>query len=387
MKKHIVSIALLVCGIFLFNSAATGSESAVPDRFKRFDPNSKLKIDYTDVSSLFDAVVLKTGRSNRTKASSAQSQTGTRMKITINRSTVNEGNRFYFEVFENSAQNQQTLQNIRNRLENIPAAMPLEKFSRDEQLAYWLNLYNITILDEIVKLYPERELEDQLVGRKSFLSKKVLTIAGVPLSLNDIQFTILKQNYDNDPVVIYGMFQGIIGGPNIRKSAYTGKHVYGDLIDNAMEFINSNRGTDTKSERVFRVSSLYERNAVFFPDFETDLTGHLLTYLEGEQRGELRTATKIQADIDDWTITDLYGSDRNLGGSLANSNVALGTTGVTSKMTSKASTSRYTPAVTQRLNELNQKRIEERTGVVTVEELGQSSENAEAGNSVDKEGK
>jgi hypothetical protein len=36
------------------------------------------------------------------------------------------------------------------------------------------------------------------------------------MSLDDIQFTILRQNYDNDPLIIYGLYQGNIGGPNIR---------------------------------------------------------------------------------------------------------------------------------------------------------------------------
>ena len=116
------------------------------------------------------------------------------------------------------------------------------------------------------------------------LSKKLLTVAGMPLSLNDIQFTILKQNYDNDPLIIYGLYQGYIGGPNIRKRAYTGADVYRSLANNAIEFTNSNRGTYSKDEKVFRVSSLYERNRVYFPDFNSDLSKHLLVYLEGYER-------------------------------------------------------------------------------------------------------
>lgn len=53
------------------------------------------------------------------------------------------------------------------------------------------------------------------------------------------------------------------------------------------------------------------------------MTEHLLTYLEGEERVELHAATEIKADINDWTITDLFGSSRNLAGSLATSNAAL----------------------------------------------------------------
>jgi len=390
MKKYKLIVSFLVFAFVSFNATAGTTLSTVPEPFREFDDNSKLTIDYRDLDSLLDTVVLNTGRSDRKKAPRAESETGTRMKVSINRATANEGNRFYYEVFDNNAENQQTIAKIQNRLESIPNAIPLEKFSRDEQLAYWINLYNITLIEEIVKIYPEPNLKDLLVGKDSVLSKKILNVAGVPLSLDDIQFTILKQNYDNDPLVIYGLYQGIIGGPNIRKSAYTGKYVYADLIDNTMEFINSNRGTYSKNSRTFRVSSLYERNAAFFPDFDTDLTGHLLTYLEGDEHAELQAATKIKTDINDWTVTDLYGSSRDPGASLANNGAALDgavSGSNSSRLTTKSVVAtRYNPAVLQHLNELKAKKEAERTGTVTIEEMGEATAESSATDQNDQEG-
>ncbi len=142
-------------------------------------------------------------------------------------------------------------------------------------------------------------------------------------SLNDIQYTILKQNYDGNPLVIYGLYQGIIGSPNIRRSAYTGKTVYDALTDNAVVFINSNRGTAIKNAEKFRVSSFYERNEAFFPNFQTDLTAHLSQYLEGDELAALETASTLYTDINDWTVTDLGGTRREVGGSLATNNAAM----------------------------------------------------------------
>ena len=381
MRKHIYLGWVLASGLFSISAAALAADSSVPAPFQGFDENSRLTIDYRDLDSLLDAVVLNTGRSDRKKAKSTQSPTGTRMKVKINRSTINEGNRFFFEVFHSNPENQQTLGRIHNRLQNIPGFTPLDKYSREEQLAYWLNLYNTTMLVEILKAYPRPELESLLVGEESILSKQTLMVAGVPLSLNDIEYTILKQNYDSDPLIIYGLYQGIIGGPNIRKSAYTGRYVYADLIDNAVEFINSNRGTESRNDEVFRVSSLYQRNAAFFPDFNDDLKVHLLTYLEGDERDELRNATVIEADIDDWTVTDLYGSTQTVGGSFATSNAALGGS-VAGRTSSRATgktavTSKYSPEVLQHLAELNQKKEREKTGVVTVEEAGTTADDHE----------
>jgi hypothetical protein len=245
------------------------------------------------------------------------------MRANVKRSTINEGNRFYFELFQELEGSTELLQNIQKNLEGLPSEVPLEYFSRDEQLAYWLNLYNVTLINEVVKVYPERKLKKLLTGKKSILKEKLLNVAGVPLSLDEIQYTILRQNYENNPLIIYGLYQGIIGGPNIRKGAYTGANVQRLLADNAAEFVNSNRGTYAKDEKVFRASSLYDRNREYFEDFQPDLKKHLLVYLQGPERSELQTSTTIKPDISDWTVTDLYGSYPQLGGSMASNSAAL----------------------------------------------------------------
>jgi hypothetical protein len=323
MTRQIYSGILLLCGVLVACGGAYAADSTVPEPFQRFDDSSGYTIRYADLNAVLKSVVVDTGWSNREKAAPTRAKTGTRMKANIKRSTINEGNRFYYEAFRDDEVTRQLLREIQKNLEGLPTEAPLEYFSRNQQLAYWLNLYNVTLINEIVKVYPERKLKKLLTGKNSILAKKLLTVAGVPLSLDDIQFTILKQNYDNNPLVMYGLYQGIIGGPNIRKSAYTGANVQRNLANNAAEFINSNRGTYAKSEKVFQASSLYDRNRGYFNDFQVDLKKHLLVYLQGPERGELEAASTIKPDISDWTVTDLYGSYPQLGGSLAENSAAL----------------------------------------------------------------
>ena len=130
---------------------------------------------------------------------------------------------------------------------------------------------------------------------------------------------------------------------------------------------------------------------MFFKDSDPDLTGHLLRYLDGEEHDELQAATTIKPDINDWTITDLYGSFRNLGGNFANNNAAL-VGSVSNSQTARLSSqtpavSRYSPAVMAQLDELSKKRAESEreVGVVTVEELGQFSDETDAVNNGGRE--
>ena len=323
MKFHLKTLIPSFCGLFLSCTLALAADSPVPEPFQGFDNDSTFTIKYDDLTNLLKAVVVDVGLSSREKAAPSQAATGTRMKASVKRSTINEANRFYYETFAGNDEAKALLIGIQKSLEDVPTQAPLKYFSRDEQLAYWLNLYNVTVLNEIIKEYPQRSLKKLVTGKDSILAKKILNVAGIPLSLDDIEYVILKNNYDSDPLIIYGLYQGYIGSPNIRKRAYNGYDVYQSLKNNAYEFINSNRGTYPKDEKTFRVSSLYERNKAFFPNFNEDLSKHLMAFIEGDEKADLQSAKGIRADIDDWTVTDLGGTYRDMGASFADNNAAL----------------------------------------------------------------
>jgi len=400
MIKRIVFLSVLSIGLCAAN--AFGAANVVPEPFRGHDEDSVFTITYGDVDAVLRTMVIDTGRSTREVDAPEPPSTGTRMRTKVSRTTSKEGNRFYFEEFDDNEEYQNALHNVRLALEAIPGRMPLEHFSRNQQLAYWLNLYNITVIDELVKIYPERDLKKELVGKKSILEKKVLNISGVELSLNDIQYTILAGNYSDNPMIMYGLFQGNVGSPNIRKRAYTGENVHRYLQDNAEEFINSNRGTYTRNGD-FEVSSLYERNRLYFPNFNQDLKQHLMRFIEGPERGELQAASELYPDIDDWTIADVYGTYRKIGRSFTDNKAALhdsvvsfqpsgqgGTTATnfsmaSSSMVAKAPPQRqFSPQVMAHLNAIKAKEEAAnlvKEGRVTVEEMGvapDSSDNSEA---------
>ncbi|MDX2417501.1 MAG: DUF547 domain-containing protein [Xanthomonadales bacterium] len=387
--KRLVPVILLVLGFCAEFEIANADDSAVPEPFRGYDPSSTKTINYDVLTQWFDYLVVDIGLSDRRSAYSGRVQItprlGTRIGPKVNKTTIFEANRFFFESFEDNEKARQVLTDVRDSVAQIPDHTPLEYFTRDEQLAYWLNLYNMTILNEVVGVYPTRDLEELLVGEESILSKKLLTVAGIPLSLNDIQYTILNENYDNNPLIMYGLYQGIIGGPNIRKEAYTGATVYRALEYNATEFINSNRGTnrDIGKYKVQKVSSLYARNNVYFPDFNADLSAHLLKYIggEGRKQGLKKAKTTLKPVINDWTVTDLWGTFPEVRNGIAYNPAALLNAIVSisgggfSTFLSKANQ----PGMNRRSNimqyllVINMKRVRtnEKNATVTMEELGE----------------
>jgi len=308
--------------MFMMLPLVVAAETKTFQQFNCSTPDSTLAMDFHYVNDLLDSSVLDMGRSKRTYGRGNIASTGTKLKQKVHRSTDNEGNKFSYELFQ--VQTQRTnLSIVRKYLEDLPNQRSLCLYKKQEQLAYWLNLHNIVLIDEIVKKYPIRNLKPLLTGTDSILTKKNIAISGTALSLNDIRNKILMTEYGKNPLIIYGLYQGIIGGPNILKQAFTGKNVYQLLKHNASEFINSNRGTRLNNGDVTYVSSYYQRNADYFPNFQNDLEQHLLKFAEENLREKITHSKLLKPKINNWNITDLYGTIKTYGIGLMTNQAAL----------------------------------------------------------------
>ncbi|MEW9799473.1 DUF547 domain-containing protein [Alteromonas sp. CYL-A6] len=315
--KRLLTTTLLVATLGLNVQAAPSPEY---DVFMQADNASELSIAYTDLDQFLDMSVYDVGPSTREKADKQSGTTGTRMRNKINRLTALEGNRFYFDNFDNEKY-VEVLNDLQQSLESLPNEVPLSSFNRNEQLAYWLNLYNFTLLKEMASEHPGLDMR-RLTGDDddSLRNRKVVTISGVPLSLNDIHFKILKEKYHSDPVVIYGLFQGVIGGPSIQTEAFTGEKVWRQLERIAKDFVNSNRGTYYDG----RLSDYYERNLVFFDNDMQKLKDHVLDYLNDDVYQDIvaTDADDLDLDIRDINLAGV-GGGRDFGAGLMTNNAAM----------------------------------------------------------------
>ena len=311
-------IVIVSAALLSFNTLALDEKAL--EKFSQYDNSSDFVIIYDDVEALLKTAVLYMGKSSRQKATKSKAQTGTRLKNKIKPLTDLEGNRFFYEAFD-SPEKIQLMTNIRKSLEQLPTNSPLQFFSKDEQLAYWLNLYNISLLEQLILIYPQKNLQP-LTEKGELFDQKHLVVANEKISLNDIK-QIVIHNFGYDPLLIYGFHQGYIASPDIRREPYTGKRVWKILERNADLFINSNRGTFSDGSTTFKVSKLYEQNKMFFKDFDADLRDHLKKHLTRLYKSKLLAAKEIETETTNWQIADLYGTERKYGGSIANSSAAL----------------------------------------------------------------
>ncbi|WP_217874453.1 DUF547 domain-containing protein [Pseudoalteromonas shioyasakiensis] len=317
MLKQLLLIAFTFCSL---SSYAKINE--LPEEFSDFSLNRDIKISYEDLDNLLEITVLDMGRSDRSSRKS-KSSIGTRMKSHKNNDTALEANRFLFEAVTKS-EIKDGFHKIRVSLEKVPDEISLNELSLDEQLAYWLNLYNTAMIEKLIEHYPVRDTEDLLFDDDSILDEEFLTVAGYKLSLNDIQHKIVFEKFGKKkPIVMYGFYQGNIGSPNLRNEAYKGSKVYHQLVENGEEFVNSNRGMQIKRKNRLYVSKYYEQTESLFTDFETELREHLEDYAEGQMKSDVKYAKRFKIDIEDWNITDLFGTERSFGASASTNPAAM----------------------------------------------------------------
>lgn len=295
---------------------ASSPAANIPPGFVRAETTSSRQgpsVDYSVWTALLRDIVLDVGLSER-QAPPRIILTGTRINTGNDSRYRYEGNRIAYHLFTDEYRN--AITEYRRDLETLPDRVDFSRLNSNEQLAYWLNLHNVALIEQVMLAYPVVRLNRlNAPGTDEHIyDAKILTVAGERLSLNDIRLGIVYAQWD-DPRVIYGFHNGAIGGPNIRRSAYTGADVWSQLDSNAAEFINSLRAIEVHRTEL-KISSLYgEARDYFFPDWPTDLRAHLLDYAVDTAADEVRAGGPVQADVEEWGVADLInGSRRCTGG-------------------------------------------------------------------------
>ncbi|MBX2831736.1 MAG: DUF547 domain-containing protein [Rhodospirillales bacterium] len=168
--------------------------------------------------------------------------------------------------------------------------LPIGQFNRDQQLAYWINLYNALTVKVVLDHYPVASIRDIDISPGLFSSgpwgKKLITVEGRTLSLDDIEHRILRPIW-NDPRIHYVVNCASIGCPALARNAYRAEVIDDQLDQAATDFINHPRAVRSDGEGGFVLSSLYDWYRGDFGKSDADFIAHLLAYAGADLAGML----------------------------------------------------------------------------------------------------
>jgi hypothetical protein len=297
-------------GLMLTSPAQAQTITASEGDFATFAPSgtpNSDKIDYSIWDEAMKNLVVSMGPSLRESAPRPDASLGTRRQYGhVSRYRL-EGTRVMFSFLD--ADVISSFSEYRKDLENTADIVDIQSLSRNEQLAYWINLHNVAVIEQIANAWPVRQPREIKIDGVPMDEARFITVEGIKLSPRDIREKIVYRHW-KDPMVIYGFWRGEIGGPSLQKEAFNADNVARLLNRGAADFVNSLRGTQELGNKL-QVSELYEEAApFFFPDFEKDLRAHLSRYADEQTSALLSKTTGAEPEIAEHDIADLAGGVR-----------------------------------------------------------------------------
>ena len=192
-----------------------------------------------------------------------------------------------------------------NRLQEVQVT----SLNKDEQLAFWINLYNAQTTRVILENYPVdsiRSVKSNFLDFKGPWNDKTLMVEGETLSLDNIENRIVRPLF-NDPRIHYALNCAAIGCPNLRSQAYKSAGLDAVLDTQTRAFINNRRAIHIDDDRVIasRIFLWYKGD---YGGSESAVLDHIRQYARPELRQSLDGVTKIDVYEYDWDLIDAGGS-------------------------------------------------------------------------------
>ena len=175
-------------------------------------------------------------------------------------------------------------------------------WSKNQQLAYWINAYNAFTVKLIVDNYPTKSIRDLGPKLKIPLIKdvwhyKFFKIGGVESSLDEIEHAILRKEFD-EPRIHFAINCASVSCPPLLNEAFVPEKLESQLQKVAVAFINDptlNKITPDQAQ----ISSI-------FSWFQGDFTkkGSLISFLNLYSRVKIKPNAKISHLDYNWNLNE-----------------------------------------------------------------------------------
>lgn len=186
------------------------------------------------------------------------------------------------------------------------AALPISGFNRGEQVAYWVNLYNMVTVLTVLRHYPVKSIRDIGISPGWFAKgpwgAKLIEVEGTKLSLDDIEHRILRPIW-RDPRIHYVVNCAALGCPDLPATPLTAATTEAMLDAAARAFINHPRGAALESGRL-AASSIFVWYASDFGPTPADVIRHMRQYATPAFYTGLAHIRQVTVDRYDWALNE-----------------------------------------------------------------------------------
>lgn len=174
---------------------------------------------------------------------------------------------------------------------DLKATAPTSDWSKQEAMAYWINLYNAFTISLIVEKYPNINGIMDLDAGKVWKTRTI-TVAGTAYTLDRIENEMLLKKY-KEPRIHFALNCAAKSCPPLLNAAWTKDNIEEKLEAQTKKFIN-NRSFNTISTKSIEISKIFEWYASDF--------GNLIDYLNKYSTLKIEAKAKIKYSEYDWGL-------------------------------------------------------------------------------------
>lgn len=181
-----------------------------------------------------------------------------------------------------------------------------EKLERDDQLAFYINLYNAATLRLIIDHYPVETIKDIGPFYSTPWKLKVVTLNGGLVTLDHIEHDLIRPIF-NEPRIHFALNCSAKSCPPLASEPYEGRKLNAQLEAAAIGYINDGVNNFFDGDVLF-VSKIFDW---FSDDFPDNLVVWIFSFARGKLKDNFklfqhkREKPKIRYSSYNWSLNEL----------------------------------------------------------------------------------
>lgn len=181
---------------------------------------------------------------------------------------------------------------LKNYISLLSQSMPNNSWTKEDQLAYWINAYNALTIDLILRNHPLKSIKDI----KKPWDQRLWKFGEKWINLNDIEHQILRKM--NEPRIHFAIVCASFSCPKLQNKAFIATDLETQLTKVTTDFLQD-KNRNVISANSLKLSKIFKW---FSKDFKTE--GSIINFINQYLENKVNTTANISYLDYNWSLNN-----------------------------------------------------------------------------------
>jgi len=174
------------------------------------------------------------------------------------------------------------------------------KWNKDQQLAFLINLYNAQTLALVTENYPVKSFKDIASDSGGPWKQPIVNLFGEKITLNTLENEVIRPKY-HDPRIHFALVCAALGCPVLINTPYDPMKLDNQLDQQTKVFItDQNKNSIDKNQNVLMLSPIFD----WFKEDFIAKSGSVIEFVNPYFGNQVNNEFKIEYTNYDWSLND-----------------------------------------------------------------------------------